>query len=50
MRMIHMRTEMPILAFSSLLCENKKNPVIDDTPSGIEPGPLNLGPTCSLLH
>ena len=26
-RVFHIRTEMPILAFSSLLHENKKNPV-----------------------
>ena len=37
----HIRTEMPILAFLSLLCENKKK--ISDKmlpPVGIEPGPL----------
>ena len=26
-RVFHIRTEMPIVAFSSLLCENQKNPV-----------------------
>ena len=51
-RVFHKHTEMPILAFSSLLHENKKNPVTKMLPpAGIEPRqPLIISPTCSSLH
>ena len=49
-RIFHIRTEMPILAFSSLLRENKKIPVTKCYPQvGIEPRPLIASKSNTLL-